>query len=189
MPPMHNRAGPPYSRDAGPPLVLVPGGERAGAALAAARARLRASGWQVVTGLGSRPAGGRTILEGPVTCDEDAASAVLAAIDGYGLLVVLGIDGAALHRLEDDLRRLGAVEIADSEPAVGSRPPDPDGLAILALLASGHSLGEAADTLGLSRRTADRRLAAAKAALGADRTTEAIAVAARRGLLEQGRPD
>ena len=46
-----------------------------------------------------------------------------------------------------------------------SIPPDPDGLAIVAMLARGHTLGEAADALGISRRTADRRLAAAKATL------------------------
>ena len=55
--------------------------------------------------------------------------------------------------------------------------------AILGLLAEGHSLGEAADILGLSRRTADRRLAEGRQALGTDRTTEAIARARHQGWL------
>ena len=63
----------------------------------------------------------------------------------------------------------------------------PDARAILGLLAEGQSLGEAADILGLSRRTADRRLAEGRRALGVERTTEAIARAQRLGWLE-GRP-
>lgn len=181
---MNHRAGTPLTKGDELPLVLVPYGEGADAALDAARARLQASGWRIVPGLGTRPAGGRTVLEGRVTSDDEAAAAVLAAIDGHGILALVTVEDASLHRLEDDLRRLGALEIIDRPPAAASAQPDADGLAILAMLARGHTLGEAADALGVSRRTADRRLAAAKAMLGAGRTTEAIAVAARRGLLE-----
>ena len=60
---------------------------------------------------------------------------------------------------------------------------DADSRAILALLAEGLTLGEAATELGLSRRTADRRLAAARTALGTNRTTAAIARARALGWL------
>jgi DNA-binding NarL/FixJ family response regulator len=63
---------------------------------------------------------------------------------------------------------------------------DPEARAILGLLAEGHSLGEAAHLLGLARRTADRRLLAARRALGVDRTTEAIARARRLGWFGRG---
>jgi len=85
-------------------------------------------------------------------------------------------------RLIDDLRRLGPVEYrlgrAHAVPDI-----EPDARAILGLLAEGQSLGEAAVILGISRRTADRRLALARHALGAKRTTEAIARARRLGWL------
>ena len=180
---MHKRAATPFTREGERPLVLVPAGRGSEPVLASVRARLRASGWQIVAGLATRPAGDRTVLEGKVTTDDEAASAVLAAIDGYGLIVPVTLEGASLHRLEDDLRRLGTLAIAGDDPAAVAIPPDPDGLAIVAMLARGHTLGEAAHALGISRRTADRRLAAAKATLGAGRTTEAVALAARRGLL------
>jgi DNA-binding NarL/FixJ family response regulator len=58
-----------------------------------------------------------------------------------------------------------------------------DARAILRRLASGQTLGQAAAELGLSRRTADRRLARARRALGADRTVVAVARARRTGLI------
>lgn len=58
-----------------------------------------------------------------------------------------------------------------------------DARSILARIAAGGTLGAIAGELGLSRRTADRRLAEARAALGAERTTEAVARAQRLGWL------
>jgi DNA-binding CsgD family transcriptional regulator len=52
--------------------------------------------------------------------------------------------------------------------------------ALMDLLAAGSTLGAAADALHLSRRSADRRLAAARAKLGADATGSAIAAYRRR---------
>jgi DNA-binding CsgD family transcriptional regulator len=60
---------------------------------------------------------------------------------------------------------------------------DDDGRAILVRLAIGRPLGAIARELNLSRRTADRRLAGARAALGVERTTEAVAQALRLGWL------
>lgn len=52
---------------------------------------------------------------------------------------------------------------------------------LLELLASGRTVGEAAAALDLAPRTAERRLAAARAALGARTTAQAVALAAPAG--------
>ena len=100
-------------------------------------------------------------------------------------MIAARADRDVIDRLADDLRRLGPVDHRVGEPDAGPAVP-PESRAILGLLAEGHSLGEAAGILGLSRRTADRRLADARTALGVDRTTAAIARARRLGLLGEG---
>jgi DNA-binding NarL/FixJ family response regulator len=165
------------------PFVVV----GADSSLARARTRLEDAGWRMVDGFGSRPALARAVLVGEVVTARDAVSALLAALDGFGLLIrAAPEDAAILDRLVDDLRRLGPVEhVAEPGSDAEARGPilHPEGRAILGLLAEGHSLGEAAHLLGLSRRTADRRLADARSALGVTRTTEAIARASRQGWL------
>jgi DNA-binding CsgD family transcriptional regulator len=143
--------------------------------------RLRAGGLEVVDGFRTPVPRGRAVVRvGAVASREDAVDALLAALDGAGLVIETTADRAIVDRLVDDLRRLGPV---DHRVGAAPEPPalDSDARAILGLLAEGHSLGEAAHLLGLSRRTADRRLAAAREALGVERTTEAIARAQRLG--------
>jgi DNA-binding CsgD family transcriptional regulator len=53
---------------------------------------------------------------------------------------------------------------------------------LLELLLTGATIGEAARRLHISRRTADRRLAAARRALDAGTTAEALRAAARLGV-------
>ena len=60
---------------------------------------------------------------------------------------------------------------------------DPDELGILRLLGDGWRLGDVAAELGLSRRTADRRLATARRELGVERTVAAVARASQLGWL------
>jgi DNA-binding CsgD family transcriptional regulator len=170
------------------PYIVVADGPGIEAVLEAIAARLARDGWRVVDGFDGRPALGRVVLRGTVATQRDAAAALLAALDGFGLLVRASAEPGVRDRLEDDLARLGPVE-AGAPAAETVRGPalHPHGRAILGLLAEGHSLGEAAHLLGLSRRTADRRLADARAALGVTRTTEAIARAARQGWLGVGR--
>lgn len=118
-----------------------------------------------------------------VTDDASASAALLLALDG-GLLLVHAPQGSAtVDVLCDDLRRLARVDVVragDEVPAPRTSAEgdlvDDDGAAILRLLADGLTLGQAATRLGLSRRTADRRLAAAREALGARSTAEAVAV-------------
>ena len=69
----------------------------------------------------------------------------------------------------DTLRRVADVRVA-AAPAL-----DPDQRALLELLARGRTAGEAARQLGMSLRTAHRRLGAARLALGAASNAEAVA--------------
>lgn len=61
---------------------------------------------------------------------------------------------------------------------------EPEARALISRIAAGDTLGQAAHALHLSRRTADRRLAQARRALGVERTVVAIAWAHRLGLLD-----
>ncbi len=172
-------------RDVARPLIVLEG--RAGAAEEAA-AGFRAAGWEIVAGLRTPAPRGRRIVRTGVVADlAGAADAILAVLDGAGLIVDASADRDVIDRFVDDLRRVGPVEHRD---ATADRQPsalEDDARSLLALLADGYSLGEAAAELGLSRRTADRRLAAIRSALGADRTAEALVKARRLGWLPSGR--
>lgn len=161
------------------PLVVVEGPELA---LDHAIRELAAAGWASEPGFGPPHRAGRIVRTGVVDSAETAAAALLAALASQGLAVRVTADRAVIDRLVDDLRRLGPVDHRVGEPVA---PPavGPEARAILGLLAEGHSLGEAAVILGLPRRTADRRLAEGRRALGVERTTEAIAQARRLGWL------
>jgi DNA-binding NarL/FixJ family response regulator len=102
-----------------------------------------------------------------------AAEAVLRAAEGHRVLIAIDGPGDLADSLYRDLRRLGGVETraAAASPDAVLSPP---ALAVLAELARGRSLGEAAQALHLSRRTADRRLADARRALGVNTTAEAV---------------
>lgn len=122
------------------------------------------------------------MCHGVVASEAEAAEALLAALAGHHLLVEARLDPSTLDRLVEDLRHLGTVEHRriDELPA---ELLDPDARALIGLLAEGLTLGQAAAELGLSRRTADRRLAVARRQLGARTTTEAIGRAHREGWL------
>jgi DNA-binding NarL/FixJ family response regulator len=147
--------------------------------LADVRRELEADGWLCqsgfVPGCGGWDVGDRRVVCcGEVRAEEDAAAAALAAARGAGVVVLDGLVPEITERLVEDLTRFGRVEIR--------RPSEPDPLgglsqdqrSLLHLLAQGLSLGAAAAKLHLSRRTADRRLAAAREALGVRTTAEAL---------------
>lgn len=115
---------------------------------------------------------------GVVAGEADAAEALLAAVWGAGVIIHATSAPEVTERLVEDLRRLGPVDFR-TEETPPSRDLTQDERALLELLAGGRSLGEAAQHLNLSRRTADRRLASARAKLGVPTTTEAV-VAFRR---------
>lgn len=165
------------------PFVVVEGPDEA---FAVALGELRDSGWTIVDGW-APPAGlGGVVCAGDVSSAESAASALLAAVDGAGLVIAGRAERDVLDRLCDDLRRLGPVDhrLGDARPAqVLTR----EERALLDHLLTGASLGEGARRLGVSRRTADRRLASARRKLGVATTAAALAELARvRG--RHGRP-
>jgi DNA-binding NarL/FixJ family response regulator len=77
--------------------------------------------------------------------------------------------------------RIQAARLAAAPPAAGAAPElaGPE-LALLELLAEGASVTEAARLLQISRRTAARRLDAARARLSVATNAEAVAVLADR---------
>jgi DNA-binding NarL/FixJ family response regulator len=155
--------------EAGPPDAA----ERAGADAAS-------RGLRVVRTL--EAAGPGTAYVGQVTDERSAQHAVLAALAGAHLVVAAAAPREVIDMLCEDLRRLGTL---DHQVGVQAAPAGGLGdteRALLKQLLKGDSLGEAANALHLSRRTADRRLASARRALGAATTAEALAIAVRMGL-------
>ncbi len=61
--------------------------------------------------------------------------------------------------------------------------PSSDDLAILGLLAEGHTVASVARRTGLSERTVRRRLRALGDELGVDSTIETVVIAVRAGLI------
>ncbi len=131
------------------------------------------------------PAPPGAVRVGVVADAASAAQAVLAAVRGCDLVVLGTGDREVIDQLCDDLRRLGQLDHRVDPPATGL-VLSADERALLAQLVGGASLGEAARALHLSRRTADRRLASARRALGASTTSEAVVLARRHGLADGG---
>jgi DNA-binding CsgD family transcriptional regulator len=170
-----------------PPLIVVDGPADA---FEDAVAEVRNAGWQVVVGFEPPGAGGREVRAGAVDSPDAAAAALLRVLDGAGAVIHGSVDRHVLDRLLDDLRHVRRVDVRrDTPDRSGPAALHADGRAILGILAQGRTLGDAAAELGLSRRTADRRLAEARAALGVERTVEAVARARAQGWLARNEPD
>ena len=178
MDPRHRPVAP-WHDGAMPPLVVVEGSDRD---LQLAAQELAVSGWHVEHGFDAPYRAGRVVRHGVVSSDALAAAALTAAMAGQGLVLRVDAPRDVLDRFLGDLRHLGEVDVRSGRVAATTQL-EPEDRAILGLLAEGHSLGEAAALLGLSRRTADRRLARGRRVLGARRTTEAIVQARRLGWL------
>jgi DNA-directed RNA polymerase specialized sigma24 family protein len=151
--------------------ALLPSGAREG---------LAAAGWRVEDGfaLPAEPwdlTDRRWARAGVVADDDGLAAAVLAAARGVGVLAGCP-DERRRARLVDDLGRIAPVEVLDLGPDPLAALDD-DQRALLAALAEGASIAEAAGRLHLSTRTAERRLATARRSLGVRTTAEAVALA------------
>ncbi|MEZ5115925.1 MAG: helix-turn-helix transcriptional regulator [Candidatus Nanopelagicales bacterium] len=115
----------------------------------------------------------------------DVATAVEAASRGERVAACLDGDDVAddiLGLLVAELRRTGEVEFVNHPQP---RPVDDlpaDAVALLQHLAAGRTLGEAARLEHVSRRTADRRVAAARRILGVRSTAEAVAALRSAGV-------
>ena len=117
---------------------------------------------------------GRTCMV--VSDAASAGEALRLALRGSDLLVHATAAREVLDRLYEDLRRLAPVEVLTAlQPPAPGEGLDDDGRDLLHLLAQGLTVAEAAEALHLSLRTANRRLAAARAKLGVATTIEAIA--------------
>ena len=161
------------------PLVVLEGPE---AALGPVVEELRQEGWDVRRGFElAEPEWDvtrrRAVCAGAVREPADAAAALIAAARGAGLAVVLAAEPAVADRFLEDLRHLGPVRFGPAEAAPGL---EPEQARLLGLLAEGLSLAEAATRLYVSRRTAERRLAAARRTLGVATTAEALLALRRR---------
>lgn len=156
-----------------PPYVLV----ELGADLARPAAELGRQGWRVHRGLvppddpwDLGPA--RVVVVGPLPDLAAAQAALLCAVRGAGLVV--GLDPAApwAAGFRADLRSLAPAEQPAAEPA--GDPLTTDQRDMLELLAAGNSIAHAARLRFLSLRTANRRVAEARDALGVATTREAV---------------
>jgi hypothetical protein len=122
----------------------------------------------------------RVICVGRVDTTADASAALLAAVRGAGLVIAIGDSSDAADAFLEDLRHLGSI---DNRTSADRRCLGLDQRHLLELLATGHTLPKAAAALHLSLRTAERRLAAIRTALGVGSTAEAILAARRSGEL------
>ena len=119
----------------------------------------------------------RSVCVGPVANRKEAEAAVAAAVAGFGVVAELSAPPAVVAAFYEDLRRFGPVEWRDASWLKGGlRQLDAEQRRLLELLSAGASLQVAADLLGYSRRTIDRRLAAIREALGVLTTAEALAL-------------
>jgi DNA-binding NarL/FixJ family response regulator len=135
-------------------------------------------GWQPSTSQWDL-SGARVACRGTISTEQEAAAATLAAARGAAIVVEGPVPSELLGPLVEDLRRLGAVELHATAPANPVARLDEEQRRLLHLLADGVSLGDAARALHISRRTADRRIAAARAVFGVATTVEAMALLAQ----------
>ena len=115
---------------------------------------------------------------GPVDDDVALASALDVAARGAGLLATR-VGAAHEDLFIDDCRRLGLVPYDRHLGGPGAHRPgratgEPPWALLLDLLLEGSSIEEAARLCFMSERTAHRRLAQARRALGAASTTAAV---------------
>jgi DNA-binding NarL/FixJ family response regulator len=117
---------------------------------------------------------GDVVCAGSVQTREEAEAALLAALGGAGIVAALPEDPELAAAFFDDLRRVGPVEVVD-EPKEGPLERlDEEQRRLLDLLAQGYSVAAASRRVHVSRRTADRRLAAARAVLRVRSNAEAV---------------
>ncbi|MFK3979901.1 LuxR family transcriptional regulator [Micromonospora sp. NPDC050397] len=146
--------------------------------------RLARQGWSTRDGF-ALPDGGwdvtstRLLLFGRVPDLETVRLVLLAAARGAGVVAIVDPAGHVGRALVADLGRLGPVH---RDPGTG---PDPSGAtaapqlvpeqrALLERLANGETIAAAAAAEFLSLRTANRRIAQAREALGVRTTREAV---------------
>jgi len=146
--------------------------------------RLTREGWRTREGFALPEStwdltGARLVLFGRVPDLETARLVLLAAARGAAVVAILDASGEVGRALVDDLARLGPVyRTPDAGPAGDATPTVdrlvPEQRALLERLANGETIAAAAAAEFLSLRTANRRIAQARAALGVRTTREAV---------------
>lgn len=160
---------------------------RDGDALAAAEQRLRREAWVTRRGwdLPESPWSHRmtkVVCLGTVTDADQAEQALVACARSAGVVVDLtGCPDDVARGFLDDLGRL-ALSPVPSRPAVVRLPLTTEQRALLELVAGGASVPEAAEQLFLSHRTAERRMAGIRKALGVTSTAAAVSALRSGGL-------
>jgi hypothetical protein len=116
----------------------------------------------------------RLVLHGRIGDQETLQLAVLAAARGAGVVAICDTESPLGRALVDDLSRLGPV----GHGAEGGGDPVadlvPEQRALLDRLAAGDTIAAAAAAEFLSLRTANRRIAEARALFGVRTTREAV---------------
>ncbi len=151
--------------------------------------RLARAGWHTREGFalpeaGWDVAGQQLVLFGRVSDMDTAALAVLAAARGAAVVVITDEQSDAGRAVAADLARIGPVtrgSSTDPAPDTDAGADRPDELplsdeqrALLTRLAAGETIAAAAESEFLSLRTANRRIAEARKALGVRTTREAV---------------
>jgi antitoxin (DNA-binding transcriptional repressor) of toxin-antitoxin stability system len=120
----------------------------------------------------------RLVLHGRIADPETLQLAVLAAARGAGIVAICDAESPLGRALIDDLARLGPVRHGPAtEPGHrGDTVADlvPEQRALLDRLAAGDTIAAAAAAEFLSLRTANRRIAEARALFGVRTTREAV---------------
>ncbi len=150
------------------PLVVVQDAE----AQAAVVAEFTGAGWTVADDPGARGPAVCTVLA--VRSATDAQAAVLTALRGGAVLIRVDPGphlAGTVADLVDDLGTIGRTLVVDEPSAVRL---DVDTWRLAHEIARGATLEAAARRLHLSTRTANRRLGAARSALGADSRAQLV---------------
>ncbi|WP_026925141.1 hypothetical protein [Glycomyces arizonensis] len=117
----------------------------------------------------------RLVAHGTVADEHTASQAVLAAARGAGIVAVA--TGRVALALAADLRRVGPLGLMPGKPEpTDGLDLDLEQRALLNRLAAGSTIAAAADAEFVSLRTANRRIAAARQALGVKTTREAVMI-------------
>jgi DNA-binding CsgD family transcriptional regulator len=141
--------------------------------------RLRRDGWVLREGFAlPDPAWDVTatklVLHGRITEADTLQLAVLAAARGAGVVAVCDPETPVGRALVDDLGRLGPVLLGPGEAGEAVADLIPEQRALLDRLAAGDTIAAAAAAEFLSLRTANRRIAEARALFGVRTTREAV---------------
>lgn len=144
--------------------------------------RLARSGWHTREGFALPESSWdvtarQLVLFGRVPDLDTARLAVLAAARGAGVVVVADPDAEPGRSLLADLTRIGPVgrdADTDADDTPDDLPLNEEQRALLERLAAGETIASAATSEFLSLRTANRRIAEARKALGVRTTREAV---------------